>query len=99
MRLVGMFALAVLLPLGAVLATLMPISFPITDPRYQGLPAVLPVLGGVISGAVAGLIAFRHQSKRSSRVSALGWAGIAIVLFAFASWYLAMFIVLNLKGS
>jgi hypothetical protein len=94
-----MFVLAVLLPLGAVIVTLMPLSFPITDPRYQGLPANLPIVGGVISGAAAGLIVFRHQSKRSSSARALGWAGIAIVLFAFASWYLAMFIVLNLKGS
>jgi hypothetical protein len=99
-RLIGLtakLALTFILPVGAVLSVLLPLSFPIFDPRYEALPTVLPALGGLVSGASAAVIAFRYQSRPGGR--AVKWACVAGFACFAVSWYLALFIVLNLKGS
>jgi hypothetical protein len=75
----------------------MPLQFPISEFPYYELPTWVPIIAAAFSGIVAGNISFRHFSRIETRFRAATiWTGIGC---AAATWYLAMLIILNTKGS
>jgi hypothetical protein len=96
---IARLAAMTLVPVAVALAVVLPLHFPISNSAYQDLPTLAPLVAAAFSGVGSGLVSYSHFSrtkKQSRAIEVSIWIGLG---GAAVAWYLAMFIILNLKGS
>jgi len=89
----------VLVPAAAAIVVVLPLHYPVGDSTYRDLPTLAPIAAGIIAGIGCSLICYSHFSRTRRRSRAIELSVLISLGALFVTWYIAMFVILNLKGS
>ena len=74
------------------------IILPVHYPTHQMLPTIVPIVGAIASALGVGMVLWPSEGQKTEMASLLPAIGFGAVAFVL-TWYLVMFVVLNVNGS